>query len=59
MTPREEHVDPEEEHSNLSQSASQAITGQKAQISTLSRQVTLLENEMQEFQWLAEDRARI
>ena len=50
MTLGEQHVDLEEEHFNLSRSVSQAIVGQKAHIATLSRQVTLPENQMQEFQ---------
>ena len=37
MTLREQHVDLEEERSNLSRSTSQAVAGQKAQIATLSR----------------------
>ncbi len=55
---QERHRDLEEERSSNSRSTAHIIATQKSQITTLTRQVSLLENQLVEFRRLAEERAR-
>ena len=55
---REQHADLEEEHSQHPRQTASTISSQKAHITTLSHQVSLLESELGQFKQLAEERAR-
>ncbi|KAJ6454551.1 MAD-domain-containing protein [Mycena vitilis] len=54
---REEFADLKDAHSSLSRSTSQTIASQKSQITTLTRQTALLEDEVSQFKLLAEERS--
>lgn len=54
----EEHAQLTDDHDALSRSTSQTLSAQKSQITTLTRQVTLLQNELGEYRQIAEDRAQ-
>ncbi|KAJ7621523.1 MAD-domain-containing protein [Mycena polygramma] len=56
-TLREEFADLKDAHSSLSRSTSQTIASQKSQITTLTRQTALLEDEVSQFKLLAEERS--
>ena len=55
---REELVDLQDAHSALSRSTSQTIASQKSQIATLTRQTTILEEELSHAKATADDRSR-
>ncbi|EDR02403.1 uncharacterized protein LACBIDRAFT_332507 [Laccaria bicolor S238N-H82] len=55
---REELVDLQDAHSALSRSTSQTIASQKSQIATLTRQTTILEEELSHAKATAEDRSK-
>ncbi|KAJ6588512.1 MAD-domain-containing protein [Mycena capillaripes] len=55
---REEFADLQDAHSSLSRSTSQTIASQKSQITTLTRQTSLLEEEVSQFKLLAEERSQ-
>ncbi|KAH8105330.1 MAD-domain-containing protein [Cristinia sonorae] len=55
---REEFADLEDAHSTLSRQTSQTIAQQKAEISTMSRQLTRLQDQITEMQIIADDRSR-
>lgn len=54
---REEHTQLTDDHEALSRSTSQTLSAQKSQITTLTRQVTLLQDELAEYRQIAEERA--
>lgn len=53
---REEHADLQDSHSSLSRNTTQTIASQKSQITTLTYQSSLLEEELQSIKQVAEDR---
>ncbi|KAJ7293280.1 spindle assembly checkpoint component Mad1 [Mycena rebaudengoi] len=55
---REELADLQDAHSSLSRSTSQTIASQKAQVTTLTRQSALLEEEVSQFKLIAQERSR-
>ncbi|KAJ7859581.1 MAD-domain-containing protein [Mycena leptocephala] len=55
---REEFDDLQDAHSSLTRSTSQTIASQKSQITTLTRQTSLLEEEVSQFKLLAEERSQ-
>ncbi|KAJ6612824.1 hypothetical protein B0H10DRAFT_2051287, partial [Mycena sp. CBHHK59/15] len=55
---REELADLKDAHSTLSRSTAQTIASQKSQITTLTRQSTLLEDEVAQFKLIAQERSR-
>ncbi|KAJ7165022.1 spindle assembly checkpoint component Mad1 [Mycena filopes] len=55
---REEFADLQDAHSSLSRNTSQTIASQKSQITTLTRQASLLEEEVSQFKLLAEERSQ-
>ncbi|CAK5278166.1 unnamed protein product [Mycena citricolor] len=55
---REELAELQDTHTSLSRSTSQTIASQKSQITTLSRQATVLEAEVGQFKLLAEERSQ-
>ncbi|KAJ7628640.1 MAD-domain-containing protein [Roridomyces roridus] len=55
---REEYADLQDTHSNLSRSSSHTIASQKSQITTLTRQASLLDEEVSQFRLLAEERSQ-
>ncbi|KAJ7031593.1 spindle assembly checkpoint component Mad1 [Mycena alexandri] len=55
---REEFADLQDAHSSLQRSTSQTIASQKSQITTLTRQTSLLEEEVSQFKLLAEERSQ-
>ncbi|KAJ7120938.1 spindle assembly checkpoint component Mad1 [Mycena epipterygia] len=55
---REELADLRDAHSSLSRSTSQTIASQKSQITTLTRQTSLLEEEVTQFKLLAQERSQ-
>ncbi|KAJ7701808.1 spindle assembly checkpoint component Mad1 [Mycena rosella] len=57
-TLREELADLTDAHASLGRSTAQTIASQKSQITTLTRQTTLLEEEVSQFKLLAEERSQ-
>ncbi|KAJ7805761.1 MAD-domain-containing protein [Mycena olivaceomarginata] len=57
-TLREEFADLQDVYSSLQRSTSQTIASQKLQITTLTRQTSLLEEEVSQFKLLAEERSQ-
>ncbi|KAJ7135484.1 spindle assembly checkpoint component Mad1 [Mycena crocata] len=55
---REELADLKDAHSSLSRSTSQTIASQKSQITTLTRQTSLLDQEVSQFKLLAHERSQ-
>ncbi|KAF7342010.1 hypothetical protein MVEN_01788200 [Mycena venus] len=55
---REEFADLQDAHSSLQRSTSQTIASQKSQITTLTRQASLLEEEVSQFKLLADERSQ-
>ncbi|KAJ6547966.1 hypothetical protein DFH09DRAFT_1087433 [Mycena vulgaris] len=55
---REELADLTDAHAGLGRSTAQTIASQKSQITTLTRQTALLEEEMSQFKLLAEERSQ-
>ncbi|KAJ7507308.1 MAD-domain-containing protein [Mycena galericulata] len=55
---REQFAELQDAHSGLSRSTSQTIASQKSQITTLTRQAALLEEEVSQFKLLAEERSQ-
>ncbi|KAK7042320.1 spindle assembly checkpoint component Mad1 [Favolaschia claudopus] len=55
---REEFADLQDAHSSLQRSTSQTIASQKSQITTLTRQAALLEDEVTQFKLLADERSQ-
>jgi mitotic spindle assembly checkpoint protein MAD1 len=55
---REEFADLQDVYSSLQRSTSQTIASQKLQITTLTRQTSLLEEEVSQFKLLAEERSQ-
>ncbi|CCM00208.1 uncharacterized protein FIBRA_02236 [Fibroporia radiculosa] len=53
----EQHENLKDEHSSLTRSTSQTLGSQKSHISTLTRQVFLLEEELAEYRHIAEERS--
>ncbi|KZT64690.1 MAD-domain-containing protein [Daedalea quercina L-15889] len=57
-TLREEHAELTDEHESLSRSTTQALSTHKSQVTTLTRQVALLQDELSEYRQIAEERAQ-
>lgn len=55
-TLREEHTDLRDAHSTLLRTSTQTTTSQKSQITTLTRQISLLEDDLQQSKRIAEER---
>ncbi|TFY57806.1 hypothetical protein EVJ58_g6803 [Rhodofomes roseus] len=57
-TLREQHAELADEHGSLSRSTAQTLSAQKSQITTLTRQVSLLQEELTEYRQIAQERSQ-